>query len=582
MGKHFATHDELSSTIPSYLPRWTPDGAHITFGVAPTRDEGDFPHAMIYVASSDGSAVLSLSESMDKDAIFHSPNISPDGSTIAYSSYQKGELGEFSGTFDIETSALDGTSRRKLTEGAGLDYSPVWSPDGSRIAFQRHGFDEPCSKGSDGSSGAFVMDADGSNVRPLLVLNDDELPSQVRPKIVSRLAWSPDGKFLAYLIEKIDDKIVGLPKQTFLEIVLADASERISLLAGRKRMRVRFHPEPLDDFMSSPEWSPDGRFLAFLKKDDEDRPKLYAIDRDGSGLREVADRAVDLNGADVVSYSGNVSWFPDGSRILFDIGHTAQGVQALYVVDADGSDLRVVASDASHAALSPDGSKVAVALPEGAQVMLFTTALDGSDTKLLVRRGEDGLLEAMSSEPQGNKPIDILPCRLGSPHCLQVFSGRLASGNPCGGGFVAPDPESNSDLVQDCETVWELGRWAVEIRQPGRHQQPSWDGLTPMSEWEGVVVGDTSTGLRVVELSLKRWELIGPISGRLTAELGKLTALESLDLSYNELSDPIAPELGNLPNLQRLNRSYNRLNGCIPEGLHGKVHGYQNPENCDE
>ena len=95
-------------------------------------------------------------------------------------------------------------------------------------------------------------------------------------------------------------------------------------------------------------------------------------------------------------------------------------------------------------------------------------------------------------------------------------------------------------------------------------------------------MGDTSSGLRVVELSLKDWNLSGPISGRLTTEVAKLTALESLDLSYNELSDPVPPELGNLPNLKRLNLSYNRLRGCIPVGLQGKVHGYLSPRHCNE
>ncbi len=214
-------------------------------------------------------------------------------------------------------------------------------------------------------------------------------------------------------------------------------------------------------------------------------------------------------------------------------------------------------------------------------VVLYTMALDGSDARVLVRKGEGGLLEAVGPQQQGDGPFDIVPCSPRDPDCLQVVNGRLVFDNPCSGGFVAPEPEANAGLVRDCEALWELGRWAVEVRQPGYFEQPSWDGLTPISEWEGVVVGEASTGLRVVELSLKGWKLSGPISGRLTTEVTKLTALESLDLSYNELSDPVPSELGNLPNLKRLYLSYNRLSGCVPEGLREKVHGYLSPKHCN-
>ncbi|MCP5047982.1 MAG: hypothetical protein GY940_12470, partial [bacterium] len=44
-------------------------------------------------------------------------------------------------------------------------------------------------------------------------------------------------------------------------------------------------------------------------------------------------------------------------------------------------------------------------------------------------------------------------------------------------------------------------------------------------------------------------------------DLGKLTKLTTLDLSYNQLSGPIPPWLGNLKNLRKLDLSYNRFSG---------------------
>ncbi len=275
----------------------------------------------------------------------------------------------------------------------------------------------------------------------------------------------------------------------------------------------------------------------------------------------------------VGQFSGNVSWFPDGSQILFHLAVSQPYSwrpywQALYLVNADGSALRVLGEGLPYGVLSPGGSRIAAALPDesdvvlytaaldGSDVVLYTAALDGSDARVLVRKGESGLLEAVGPQQQGDGPIDIIPCFTESGGCLQVLDGRLVT-EPCSTGYVVPDPEANAGLVRDCEVLWEIGReglrnWAIYL------EQSTWNGQTPISEWEGVVVGETSNGLRVVQLSLEGWNLRGLISGRLATELAKLTALESVELSDN------------------------RLRGCIPEGLRGKVIGYEEPEVCGE
>lgn len=73
---------------------------------------------------------------------------------------------------------------RWLTNGPGSDASPVWSPDGRTIAFERASagdcFHRPCE--------IIVMDADGGNQR---YLTRDPLNDQSP-------AWSPDGKHIAF------------------------------------------------------------------------------------------------------------------------------------------------------------------------------------------------------------------------------------------------------------------------------------------------------------------------------------------------------------------------------------------------
>ncbi len=74
---------------------------------------------------------------------------------------------------------MDADGSRRLTDNDVRDSDPVWSPDGTRIAFESH---------EDGYGEIVVMDADGANRQA--VTNDrhhDEYP-----------VWSPDGTQIAY------------------------------------------------------------------------------------------------------------------------------------------------------------------------------------------------------------------------------------------------------------------------------------------------------------------------------------------------------------------------------------------------
>ena len=135
-----------------HQPQWTPDGKHVVFF-----SEMDWN---IYLARADGSELHKLFE--EEREYFHSwnPFVSPDGSRIAYSTMRHPveKLHRHhrpARHFDIETSTLDGKDRRRLTTDYGQDISPVWSPDGSRVAFERrHSESLP--------SGIYTVAADGT------------------------------------------------------------------------------------------------------------------------------------------------------------------------------------------------------------------------------------------------------------------------------------------------------------------------------------------------------------------------------------------------------------------------------------
>ena len=112
-----------------------------------------------------------------------------------------------------------------------------------------------------------------------------------------------------------------------------------------------------------------------------------------------------------------------------------------------------------------------------------------------------------------------------------------------------------------------------------------WNEETPVTDWEGVVVGGQSP--RVLSLNLTTAGLTGVVppelgglselrflhlygndlSGEIPSELGRLSYLDTLDLGDNQLAGPIPPELGQLSRLASLDISANQLTGTVPDEL---------------
>jgi TolB protein len=104
---------------------WSPDSRRMVFASSYTLPRGD---TAIFIAGTDRQNDVRMLPGTEGGT---AAAWSPDGKTIAIT----GRIG--GGTSDLYLIDPDGTNLRRLTNDAVVDSRPVWSPDGTEIAFNR-------------------------------------------------------------------------------------------------------------------------------------------------------------------------------------------------------------------------------------------------------------------------------------------------------------------------------------------------------------------------------------------------------------------------------------------------------------
>lgn len=503
---------------PISVPIVSPDGSYIIFPYNDHRHHSG-PRPRIFSVYTDGSQLYQIPDGPSAPEYFlrdYTPDISPDGSRVVYSTFRHstGMPWNRVHSYEIATADPDGSDVKRLTRNEYDDRSPVWSPDGLHIAFISSRDDGP----SPGvyTSGIYIMNSDGSDMRRIATRGS----GHIYPKLV----WSPNGLYIVFRdFDGIGWGGSSPPVVHFVAIVGLDGS-------GLRRIMESDSP------ISEPAWSPDGRHLAFFTTKDK-IIALYIADSDGLNLRQVV--AIPMPEPSQIEQqtminNPRISWDSGGSEILV---RYSDGIKNfMHSVRPDGSGFRTLQERITGTAVSVDGSRLIVySRPEGrdGEVVLYTTALDGSDKRILVRYAY-GELVAENSAWEDNAPT-------------------------CSNGGAVSDPGGNPGLVQDCETLL-----SIRDTLSGEDVELNWQAYTPIEDWWGISIGGSP--LRVDGFGYPK--PIGfELRGTIPPEIGDLTGLKNIALDGTQLTGPIPPELGNLAGLERLRLTTNRLSGSIPAEL---------------
>jgi eukaryotic-like serine/threonine-protein kinase len=130
----------------------------------------------LYLADLNGGAVMPLAVSIGSQAV---PAVSPDGKQIAYS--------EMEFDTDVVEIPLDGTPMRNLIATGRLEHSAVWSPRGKEFAYvtDRSGVDE-----------IWIRNVETGHEQP--VVTPQSFPNGKNEFLLSPV-YSPDGERLAFV-----------------------------------------------------------------------------------------------------------------------------------------------------------------------------------------------------------------------------------------------------------------------------------------------------------------------------------------------------------------------------------------------
>ncbi|MCA9915406.1 MAG: PD40 domain-containing protein, partial [Anaerolineae bacterium] len=172
------------------------------------------------------------------------PAVSPDGASLVYASNEDGD-------YELYVVELQTGITRQLTNNDGDDLEPHWSPDGTQIVYASD-------LGSPESFDLYIVNVADSQVTKLV----DTANSSRQPR------WSPDGTSIVFVTERDRSQELYV-----VEVGGIQAVRQITFDGARR---------------SSPDWTPDSRYIIHISDQNSEELSLVIISADGQRQEVIA------------------------------------------------------------------------------------------------------------------------------------------------------------------------------------------------------------------------------------------------------------------------------------------------------
>ena len=289
--RHPLTIDDIQAMADVGDPQCSPDGQSVAYTVSRIDVKEDKRNTHIWTIGFDGANNRQVTSSQDSES---SPRFSPDGRYLSFTSSRPGPAkGNQVWLLD-----RNGGEAVQLTDVKGRVQSHEWAPDSKRLALVVGDPDPDAADAPAAGEGG----AGGRGRVP-------------KPIVIDRYKYKQDGQ--GYLLS-------GRHSYVYLFDIATKKLERLT--AGKA-----------DE--SSPSWSPDGTRIAFMSNrnpdpDREPSSQLFVADAKPGSTEKALSPSTSRGG-------GRVEWSPDGKWIAFlendDKKWGAYSMQHLALVATDGS-----------------------------------------------------------------------------------------------------------------------------------------------------------------------------------------------------------------------------------------------------
>lgn len=364
-------------------PQRSPDGAWVAYTVTRAIRDTDKDDTDVWMVSWDGQQHVRLTHTPESE---RAPRWSPDDKYLAFISSRQGARG---GQVWLLNRA--GGEAFKLTDVKGSVSDYAWSPDGRRLVLvvmdpDPEQADTP-KQGEPRTPKPIVVDRyafkrDGRGYlddrRSHLYLFDVESKKVETltsgPFEETSPSWSPDGRSIAFIRRHGDGDVDKMPNQDLFVVEARAGAEprRLTTTSSLER--------------GTPEWSPDGRMLAFLSGD-EPRFSAYVQDQLAvvpveGGTPQVLTRSLDRP-------VRSPFFSRDGRHIVFGIVDDMSEVVARLPVDGSGGIERLIGGDRVVNSVSAAGDGAFAVLASTASEIPEVHALENGALRRLSRQNDD-------------------------------------------------------------------------------------------------------------------------------------------------------------------------------------------------